>query len=179
MEKYITVLSEEEVEILKNLLGKKVIFFRSPSIDIQFGANRYWFYNPLSILIDHTFLVIQNEWFETKKWEDYWKMTLKVKKEAERIQYKKEKGIRMPAQPLADIHIINSPRITRISVYHRQKEENDEYVAFDKAIVIETEDNGTFCISALQSIADALELTWEVDDINQVINHCIERYRFE
>ncbi|PET58415.1 hypothetical protein CN514_14880 [Bacillus sp. AFS001701] len=87
MEVFQAILSDNELLILKEQLGKELLSVLSPSIDIRLNENHYLFYEEISINVGKMYLVISNEWLESNNYEDYWSLKVKIQDYPEKINY--------------------------------------------------------------------------------------------
>lgn len=175
MELFEAILSDNEILILKQQLGKEFLYVLSPSIDIKLDENFYLFYEDISLKVGKEFLVISNEWLESENYEDYWKLSVKIQDYPEKINYRDK----VLSGSHSSINIKGSPIISKITIYSKKQEIAGENIYYDEAIVINTNDGQKFCFSPMHSIADALEIRWRSDEINELLVDCIERYKFE
>ncbi|MEE6452790.1 hypothetical protein RAH41_19680 [Gottfriedia acidiceleris] len=174
------ILSDNELLILKDQLGKEFLSVLSPSIDIRLNENHYLFYEEISLSIGKMFLVISNEWLESKKYEDYWRLKLKFQDYPEMINYQIDKTFgKMISGSRSSIDIVSAPIINSISIYSRKNEIAGENIYYDEAIIFNTNDGQRYCFSPMHSIADAIEFRWISDEINVLLADCFERCKLE
>lgn len=180
MEVFEAILSDNELLILKEQLGKELLSVLSPSIDIRLNENHYLFYEEISINVGKMYLVISNEWLESNNYEDYWSLKVKIQDYPEKINYQIDKTFgKMISGSHSSIDIIGAPIISSISIYSRKNEIAGENIYYDEAVIFNTNDGQRYCFSPMHSIADAIEFRWKIDEINGLLVNCIERYKLE
>ncbi|SES65568.1 hypothetical protein SAMN05216389_101272 [Oceanobacillus limi] len=177
MKKYETLLDQREINILENMVGKKLESLLSKSLNGMIPEPIYQFYQPIVLGFDKHYVTVDVEYMETLEgWDDYWDFSLQEQETPEPINYRgdSKSNNMMLYQPLVFLGVWSE--IKGFSVYTLDSHTETEHIHSDVAIVLYLENETKLCISG-RTDWSALQLTWDENKISKIIDEdCYERY---
>ncbi|AZS16630.1 hypothetical protein [Paenibacillus lutimineralis] len=171
MKQYSAQLEEQQIEILRNCIGKQIQFVNSPGAENRYNSTYIGSYYSFSISIDNDFfLIFKNVWLETDVYNDYWKLIVECGDKPDGIIYNIKQ--RSYSGPHFTYHLPQALRLEKIEIYQKTELIGEEQVHFDYAVLLHLEEDITLAFFPMESIADGIEMNTNKEHINQALNDC-------
>lgn len=171
MKQYSAHLDEQQIEILKNCIGKQIQSVNSPGAENRYNSTYIGSYYSFSISIDTDFfLLIKNVWLETDVYNDYWKLIIERDDKPEGIVYNIKQ--RSYSRPHFTYHLPRALRLEKIEIYQKAELIGEEQIQFDYAVLFRLEDDITLAFFPMESIANGIEMNTNKEHINQALHDC-------
>lgn len=182
MQYFQSCLSDEEVNFLKKLLGKPTPRLLSSGIEVKYPFIRA---SDFSMALEHNseegYLVIENFWLETpEEYLDYYKLSVAISDSPMGILTSSQ--ARAPGKPhiiylngsYSSITPARYEYITKICIFEASDESDDgaEAICYDRAIVFYGANAPLFSLSTADGIADLLEFTESIEEIEAFVQSC-------
>jgi len=168
MIEYKNILDEKKIEVLRKIIGQNILGIYCNMIDVDVFHNRYISYWGFNIRFGDTeFIIIKNYWKETKSYIDYWEMDVEFSNEPDNITFDKGKNVIRNAPVSFNIFqkVVSSIEIYSYTVMEFLNNGESETITYDKAIVLNFNDDKRMCFAPVNSIADAVWFTLDEIEI--------------
>jgi len=178
MRTYHESLSNQDLDILRGMIGVELNGILSPEVSTRIGSSTY----TLGMSASFSFLPIQKDRFvtitnhhrETEGYDDYWKIVIEERTHPKDIGYEKNDIGGALIGNLAMINIWST--ITKITIYNYDVADEEEHLSYDAVLLFHFE-NGLQIGMAPSAIL--IEITCDEDEIEKMIEGCCERCYLE
>jgi hypothetical protein len=148
------IIGSKELSYLQSILGKKIDYIGGKNVRKNGDYNYITF---RLLLLSKNTLSIFNEWKETPKENDYYKLHIKREKvnltEFERVNVNIE-GI-----------------VSKVDIYYFKGEWDNEVLDYDAAICLTTEKGAKLLLYLFESVSEQIEFTTNLELINKELKY--------
>ncbi|GAA0491590.1 hypothetical protein GCM10008986_17180 [Salinibacillus aidingensis] len=173
-------LSDEELSILKGMIGLELNGILSPKVDTKYGSQTYTLDDSASFSLNQlqkkSYVIFTNHHKETDMGDDYWKLSVEELKHPKNIGYENDEygyGYALTGN-FAGIHIWST--INKIEIYTVDLSEYEEKLEYDAVLVFHFENGLKIAMSHLVFL---IEISSDPEKINQMTENCSEKFVLE
>ncbi|MDR7071488.1 hypothetical protein [Fictibacillus barbaricus] len=176
MKKYEAKFDKNEIDLLKNMIGKQMTSIFGSSITSHDHGDLTPYQSYATVFLTNEqkeILAFSCRVLETQHNEEYWKIS--IQKQENPAPFIFEVDDEDKKVNLTNTEILIESHVMGMSIFSKEFETDMEQLNYDHAVVFELENGRNLCISAMNGPC-GVDITMDEEEIQKILAGCIERF---